>query len=160
VRVEVQAIDPTIPVAEVRLMEDVLASAQSRPRFLTLLLTLFSSIALIIATVGIYGVISYSVARRSKEFGLRIALGAQPMNILGLVLKQGVLLTVIGVVVGVGSALVLTRLMTSLLFAVKPTDAITYVGVSALLATVALFASYIPARRATQVDPIKALRYE
>jgi predicted permease len=160
VRGEVQAIDPTIPVAEVRLMEDVLASAQSRPRFLTLLLTLFSSIALIIATVGIYGVISYSVARRSKEFGLRIALGAQPMNILGLVLKQGVLLTVIGVVVGVGSALVLTRLMTSLLFAVKPTDAITYVGVSALLATVALFASYIPARRATQVDPIKALRYE
>jgi len=160
VRGEVQAIDPTIPVAEVRLMEDVLASAQSRPRFLTLLLTLFSSIALIIATVGIYGVISYSVARRSKEFGLRIALGAQPMNILGLVLKQGVLLTVIGVVVGVGSALVLTRLMTSLLFAVKPTDAITYVGVSALLAAVALFASYIPARRATQVDPIKALRYE
>jgi predicted permease len=160
VRGEVQAIDPTIPVAEVRLMEDVLASAQSRPRFLTLLLTLFSSIALIIATVGIYGVISYSVARRSKEFGLRIALGAQPMNILGLVLKQGVLLTVIGVVVGVASALVLTRLMTSLLFAVKPTDAITYVGVSALLAAVALFASYIPARRATQVDPIKALRYE
>jgi len=160
VRGELQAIDPTIPVAEVRLMEDVLASAQSRPRFLTLLLTLFSSIALIIATVGIYGVISYSVARRSKEFGLRIALGAQPMNILGLVLKQGVLLTVIGVVVGVASALVLTRLMTSLLFAVRPTDAITYVGVSALLAAVALFASYIPARRATQVDPIKALRYE
>jgi predicted permease len=160
VRAEVRTIDPTIPVAEVRLMEDVLASAQSRPRFLTLLLTLFSSIALIIATVGIYGVISYSVARRSKEFGLRIALGAQPMNILGLVLKQGVLLTVIGVVVGVGSALVLTRLMTSLLFAVKPTDAITYVGVSTLLAAVALFASYIPARRATQVDPIKALRYE
>jgi putative ABC transport system permease protein len=160
VRGEVQAIDPTIPLAEVRLMEDVLASAQSRPRFLTLLLTLFSSIALIIATVGIYGVISYSAARRSKEFGLRIALGAQPMNILGLVLKQGVLLTVIGVVVGVASALVLTRLMTSLLFAVRPTDAITYVGVSALLAAVALFASYIPARRATQVDPIKALRYE
>jgi predicted permease len=160
VRGEVQAIDPAIPVADVRLMEDVLASAQSRPRFLTLLLTLFSGIALIIATVGIYGVISYSVARRSKEFGLRIALGAQPANILSLVLKQGVLLTVIGVAVGVGSALVLTRLMTSLLFAVKPTDAITYVSVSALLAAVALFATYIPARRATQVDPIKALRYE
>jgi predicted permease len=160
VRTEVQRIDPTIPVADVRLMENVLASAQSRPRFLTLLLTLFSSIALIIATVGIYGVISYSVARRSKEFGLRIALGAQPMNILGLVLKQGVLLTLIGVVVGVASALGLTRLMASQLFGIKPTDAITYVGVSALLAAVALFASYIPARRATQVDPIKALRYE
>jgi putative ABC transport system permease protein len=141
-------------------MEDVLASAQSRPRFLTLLLTLFSSIALIIAAVGIYGVISYSVAQRSKEFGLRIALGAQPMNILGLVLKQGVLLTTTGIAVGVACALGLTRLMASLLFGVKPSDAVTYVGVSALLAAVALFASYIPARRATQVDPIKALRYE
>ncbi len=160
VRQEVQAIDPTIPVSRVRLMDDVLSSAQSRPRFLTLLLTLFSGIALIIATVGIYGVISYSVARRSKEFGLRMALGARPANILGLVLKQGVLLTSIGVVVGVVAALILTRLMTSLLFAIKPTDAITYLGVSALLAAVAILASYIPARRATQVDPIKALRYE
>ncbi|HUE54207.1 MAG TPA: ABC transporter permease [Candidatus Udaeobacter sp.] len=159
-RREVQAIDPTIPVADVRLMEDVLASARSRPRFLTLLLTLFSGSALIIATVGIYGVISYSVARRSKEFGLRMALGAQPSNILGLVLKQGVLLTLIGLVLGVTSALILTRLMASLLFGVQPTDAMTFVGVSALLAAVALFASYIPARRATQVDPIKTLRYE
>jgi putative ABC transport system permease protein len=159
-RREVQSLDPTIPVAEVRLMEDVLSSAQARPRFLTLLLTLFSGSALIIATVGIYGVISYSVARRSKEFGLRMALGAQPSNILGLVLKQGVLLTLIGLVLGVAAALVLTRLMASLLFGVQPTDAITFVGVSALLAGVALFASYIPARRATQVDPIKILRYE
>ena len=160
VRREVQAIDPTIPVSRVRLMDDVLSSAQSRPRFLTLLLTLFSGIALIIATVGIYGVISYSVARRSKEFGLRMALGARPTNILGLVLKQGILLTSIGVVGGVVAALILTRLMASLLFAIKPTDAITYLGVSALLAAVAILASYIPARRATQVDPIKALRYE
>jgi predicted permease len=159
-RREVQALDPTIPVADVRLMEDVLASAQSRPRFLTLLLALFSGSALMIATVGIYGVISYSVARRSKEFGLRMALGAQPSNILGLVLKQGVLLTLIGLVLGVTFALVLTRLMASLLFGVQPTDAITFVGVSALLAVVALFASYIPARRATQVDPIRTLRYE
>jgi putative ABC transport system permease protein len=160
VRGEVQSIDPTIPVADVRLMDDVLASAQSRPRFLTLLLTLFSASALLIATVGIYGVISYSVARRSKEFGLRIALGAQPANILALVLKQGVLLTLIGLVAGVTSALLLTRLMATLLFGVQPTDALTFFGVSALLAAVALFASYIPARRATQVDPIKALRYE
>jgi putative ABC transport system permease protein len=160
VRREVQDIDPTLPVSRVRLMEDVLSSAQSRPRFLTLLLTLFSGIALIIATVGIYGVISYSVARRSKEFGLRMALGARPTNILGLVLKQGVLLTGIGVVVGLIAALILTRLMASLLFGVTSTDAITYLGVSALLAAVAIFATYIPARRATQVDPIKALRYE
>jgi len=160
VRQEVQAIDPTIPISHVRLMDDVLSSAQSRPRFLTLLLTLFSSIALIIATVGIYGVISYSVARRSKEFGLRMALGAKPANILSLVLKQGVLLTAIGVVVGLVAALILTRLMASLLFGVTPTDAITYLGVTVLLAVVAIFATYVPARRATQVDPIKALRYE
>jgi predicted permease len=159
-RREVQALDPTIPVADVRLMEDVLASAQSRPRFLTLLLSLFSGSALMIATIGIYGVISYSVARRSKEFGLRMALGAQPSNILGLVLKQGVLLTLIGLVFGVTSALILTRLMASLLFGVQPTDALTFFGVSALLSAVALLATYIPARRATQVDPIKALRYE
>jgi predicted permease len=160
VRQEVQSIDPTIPVSHVRLMEDVLSSAESRPRFLTLLLTLFSSIALIIATVGIYGVISYSVARRSKEFGLRMALGAGPTNILSLVLKQGVLLTGTGVVIGLAVALIITRLMASLLFGVSSTDAITYLGVSALLAAVAIFATYIPARRATQVDPIKALRYE
>ena len=113
-----------------------------------------------IATVGIYGVISYSVARRSKEFGLRMALGARPANILSLVLTQGVLLTGIGVVVGLVAALILTRLMASLLFGVTSTDAITYLGVSALLVAVAIFATYLPARRATQVDPLKALRYE
>ncbi len=160
VRQEVQAIDPTIPVSHVRLMEDVLSSAQARPRFLTLLLSLFSGIALVIATVGIYGVISYSVARRSKEFGLRMALGARPTNILGLVLKQGVLLTGIGVVAGLIAALILTRLMASLLFGVTSTDPVTYLGVSVLLAAVAIIATYIPARRATQVDPIKILRYE
>ncbi|MGB0035338.1 MAG: ABC transporter permease [Candidatus Acidiferrales bacterium] len=160
VRREVQSIDPTIPVASIRTMDEVLSTAQSRPRFLTLLLALFSTVALLIATVGIYGVISYSVARRSKEFGLRMALGAQSTNILGLVMKQGFVLTAIGVVVGAGSALGLTRLMSSLLFGVQPTDAITFVSVSALLAAVALFASYIPARRATQVDPMHALRYE
>jgi putative ABC transport system permease protein len=160
VRSDVQSIDPTIPVADVRLMEDVLSKAQSRPRFLTLLMTLFSGVALMIATVGIYGVISYSVARRSKEFGLRMALGAQPTNILGLVMKQGLLLVGIGVAWGVLSALALTRLMSSLLFGVKPTDAATFLSVSALLGIVALAASYLPARRATRVDPMKALRYE
>jgi ABC-type antimicrobial peptide transport system permease subunit len=125
-----------------------------------LLLSLFSGIALVIATVGIYGVISYSVARRSKEFGLRMALGARPTNILGLVLKQGVLLTGIGVVAGLIAALILTRLMASLLFGVTSTDPVTYLGVSILLAAVAIIATYIPARRATQVDPIKILRYE
>jgi ABC-type antimicrobial peptide transport system permease subunit len=141
-------------------MDEVLAAAQSRPKFLTLLLMLFSGVALIIATVGIYGVISYSVAQRSKEFGLRMALGAQQGDVLGLVMKQGAVLTAIGVVAGVAAALGLTKLMASLLFGVRPTDALTYLCVPALLAVVALLASYIPARRATQVDPMKALRYE
>jgi putative ABC transport system permease protein len=160
VRREVQAIDSTVPVAHVRTMDDVLSSAQSRPRFLTMLLTLFSGVALIIATVGIYGVISYSVVRRSKEFGLRMALGAQQKDVLGLVMKQGAALALIGVGVGIAAAFGLTRLMSSLLFGVRPTDAVTFVTVSALLGFIALCASYIPARRATQVDPMKALRYE
>ena len=160
VRREVQAIDAAIPVSHVRTMDAVLSSAQSRPRFLTLLLTLFSGVALIIATVGIYGVISYSVAQRSKEFGLRMALGAQQNDVLGLVMKQGVLLTLAGVAAGVAAAFGLTRLMASLLFGVRPTDAATFISISALLAFIALGASYIPARRATLVDPMKALRYE
>jgi predicted permease len=160
VRRELQTLDPSIPVSGVRTMDEVLSKAQSRPRFLTMLLTMFSGVALMIATIGIYGVISYSVARRSKEFGLRMALGAQPTNILGLVMKQGFWLTAIGVIVGLSAALGLTRLMASLLFGVQPTDVATFVTVSALLAVVALVASFIPARRATQVDPMKALRYE
>ncbi|HUJ31282.1 MAG TPA: ABC transporter permease [Candidatus Acidoferrum sp.] len=160
VRGKLDAIDPTIPLAKVQTMDAVLSEAESQPRFLTLLLTLFSGVALVIATVGIYGVISYSVARRSKEFGLRMALGAQPGNVLTLVMTQGLTLTAIGVVVGVAAALGLTRLMATLLFGVRPTDPITFLSVSVLLAAVALAASYIPALRATKVDPMKALRYE
>ncbi len=141
-------------------MDAVLSEARSQPRFLTLLLTLFSSVALVIATVGIYGVISYSVARRSKEFGLRMALGAQPGKILALVMKQGLALTAIGVIAGIVAALALTRLMATLLFGVPPTDPLTFLSVSAMLAAVALAASYVPALRATKVDPMKALRYE
>jgi putative ABC transport system permease protein len=160
VRSEVRSIDPMIPVTNVQTVEQVLASAQSRPRFLTLLLVLFSTVALIIATVGIYGVISFSVARRSKEFALRMALGAQQKDVLGLVMKQGALLTLFGIAVGVLGAFALTRLMASLLFGVRPTDALTFISVSALLAVVALCASFIPAQRATKVDPMQALRHE
>jgi putative ABC transport system permease protein len=141
-------------------MDSVLSSAESRPRFLTLLMVLFSAVALIIATVGIYGVISFSVARRSKEFGLRMALGAQQKDVLGLVMKQGAILALTGVAVGVCAAFALTRMMASLLFGVRPTDAWTFISVSLLLAAVALLASFIPARRATQVDPMQALRHE
>jgi predicted permease len=160
VRQELSRLDPSLPLAQVRLMDDVMSAAQSRPRFLTLLLGLFSGVALAIATVGIYGVISYSVARRSKEFGLRMALGAQPGDVLRLVMKQGAMLALLGVGIGLTAAFALTRLMSTLLFGVTPTDPVTFASVSLILAGVALAACYVPARRATRVDPIQTLRYE
>jgi predicted permease len=160
VRHIVSELDSSIPVSSVMLMEDVLASAQARPRFLALLLTLFSGVALAIATVGIYGVISYSVARRSKEFGLRMALGARPLDVLSLVMRQGAALALAGVAAGVVAALALTRLMSTLLFGIAPTDPPTFVAIPLLLSAVALLATYIPARRATRVDPMQSLRYE
>jgi len=160
VREQLGEIDPTLPVANVRLMEDVLSRAQARPRFLTLLLSLFSGVALAIATVGIYGVVSYSVARRTKEFGLRMVLGAQGEDVLGLVMKQGAGMILIGVASGLVLAFGFTRLMASLLFGVTATDLPTFASVTILLFGVALAACYIPARRATRVDPIQTLRYE
>jgi predicted permease len=160
VREQLGEIDPTLPVADVRLMEDVLSRAQARPRFLTLLLSLFSGVALAIATVGIYGVVSYSVARRTKEFGLRMVLGAQGGDVLGLVMKQGAGMILIGVAAGLVLAFVFTRLMASLLFGVTATDLPTFASVTVILFAVALVACYIPARRATRVDPIQTLRYE
>jgi putative ABC transport system permease protein len=160
VREQLGEIDPTLPVADVRLMEDVLSRAQARPRFLTLLLSLFSGVALAIATVGIYGVVSYSVARRTKEFGLRMVLGAQGGDVLGLVMKQGAGMILIGVASGLVLAFVFTRLMASLLFGVTATDLPTFASVTVILFGVALAACYIPARRATCVDPIQTLRYE
>jgi predicted permease len=160
VRQQMREIDPSLPLADVRLMEDVLSRAQARPRFLTLLLTLFSAVALAIATVGIYGVVSYSVARRTKEFGLRMVLGAQTGDVLGLVMRQGASMIAIGVGFGLVLALFFTRLMASLLFGVTPTDLATFASVTTVLFGVALAACYIPARRATKVDPIQTLRYE
>jgi putative ABC transport system permease protein len=160
VRQQMKDVDPSLPLADVRLMEDVLSRAEARPRFLTLLLTLFSVVALAIATVGIYGVVSYSVARRTKEFGLRIVLGAQTGDVLGLVMKQGAGMIAIGVACGLVLALFFTRLMASLLFGVTPTDLATFASVTAVLFGVALAACYIPARRATKVDPLQTLRYE
>jgi putative ABC transport system permease protein len=160
VRQQMSEIDSSLPLADVRLMDDVLSRAQARPRFLTLLLTLFSLVALAIATVGIYGVVSYSVERRTKEFGLRMVLGAQSGDVLGLVMKQGTAMIAIGVACGLVLALFITRLMASLLFGVTPSDLATFASVTALLFGVALAACYIPARRATRVDPIQTLRYE
>jgi putative ABC transport system permease protein len=160
VREQLNELDASLPLADVRLMDDVMERAQSRPRFLTLLLSLFSITALAIATVGIYGVVSYSVARRTKEFGLRMVLGAQTGDVLGMVMKQGAGMVVVGLVAGLVTAFALTRLMASLLFSVAPTDAATFASVTVVLAVVALAACYIPARRATEVDPMQTLRYE
>jgi putative ABC transport system permease protein len=160
VRERLNTMDSSLPLSDVRTMEDVMERAQARPRFLTLLLTLFSVTALAIATVGIYGVVSYSVARRTKEFGLRMVLGAQGGDVLALVMKQGAGMVLIGLVAGLVTAFALTRLMASVLFAVAPTDAATFAGVTAVLAAVALAACYVPARRATRVDPMQTLRYE
>jgi putative ABC transport system permease protein len=160
VRGQMNELDPSLPLADVRLMEDVLSGAQARPRFLSLLLTLFSIVALAIATVGIYGVISYSVARRTKEFGLRMVLGAQGSDVLGLVMKQGAGIIFIGIGFGLLLAFFFTKLMAGLLFGVPPTDLTTFASVTAVLSAVALVACYIPARRATRVDPIQTLRYE
>jgi len=160
VREELQKLDPELPMAGVATMDQLLADSLSRSRFTMLLLGIFSAVALILASVGIYGLIAYSVTQRTQELGIRIALGAQRRDVLRLVLAQGTRLTLLGVALGVLAALALSRLLASMLFGVSVTDPLTFAGVAGLLAAVALLACFIPARRATRVDPIVALRYE
>jgi putative ABC transport system permease protein len=140
---------------EASLYEDLAA-----PRFRTLLLGIFAGLAVCLATAGVYGVMTYLVGQRTNEIGIRVALGASSSNVLWLVLRQGITLASLGLAVGIMGAMAATRLLTSMLFAVKPVDLMTYVSVTVLLAGVALLASYIPARCATKVDPMVALRYE
>jgi len=141
-------------------LDTIVADCQSPPRFNLLLLGLFAAAALVLAAVGLYGVMAYSVSQRTHEIGIRLALGAQPGDILKMVVGQGMALTLIGVGLGLAGALAVTRLMSSLLFGVSASDPITFVGVAALLSAVAMLACYLPARRATQVHPLVALRYE
>jgi len=141
-------------------MSEVVAKSMVQPRFLSLLLATFSGIALFLAAIGIYGVMAYSVAQRTQEIGVRMALGAQRQHVLRLIFSQGFILLMIGVVSGLGGAFALTRLLRTLLFEITPTDPLTYSGVVALLIVVAFLACYVPARRATKVDPLVALRYE
>ncbi len=160
VRKEVAAIDKEQPVAVIRTMDEWVNRSTATPRYRTTLLGLFAALAMILAATGIYGVMSYSVAQRTHEIGIRMALGARHGDVLRLVVSQGMLLVVVGLGIGVAAALALTRLMQSLLFGVTAKDPITFVAVAGLLAVVALIACYIPARRATKVDPLTALRYE
>jgi putative ABC transport system permease protein len=160
VRSVVQSLDRNAPVYSVRTVEELLDRSVATPRFNTLLLALFAAVALILTTVGLYGVISCSVAESTPQIGLRVALGAQRRDVLKLILGQGVMLTMAGVVIGLGAAYGLTRLMSSLLFGVNATDPGTFVGVAVLLVIVATLACYLPARRAMNVDPMVALRHE
>jgi putative ABC transport system permease protein len=160
VRSEVWAVDKDQPVSNITTMNEILSSSVAKQRFNTLLLGIFAAVALVLAAVGIYGVISYSVTQRTREIGIRMALGATSRDVLGLVVGQGFALVSIGVVTGLVSAFVLTRLMESLLFGVSATDPLTFIAISAVLVAVAMLASYIPARKATKVDPMVALRYE
>lgn len=159
-RSELQQMDPEQPMAAVATMEQLLGDSLSRSRFTMLLLAIFAAIALLLASVGIYGVIAYGVHQRTQEFGIRIALGAERRDILRLVLGQGARLALLGIGLGAVFALILTKFLATLLYGITPTDPLTFVGVSFLLAFVALAACYVPAQRATCVDPIETLRYE
>jgi len=160
IHTELQQLDREQPMASIATMDQLLADSLSRAHFTMLLLGLFATFALVLAAVGLYGLIAYSVTQRIQELGIRIALGAQRRDVFRLVLGQGTRLTLIGLALGVVAALGITRLMTSLLFGTSPTDPLTFAGVAGLLVCVALLACFIPARRATRIDPLVALRYE
>jgi putative ABC transport system permease protein len=154
IRTAIHNIDPSLPISNIRTMEDAVLAAQSRPRFLALLLTIFATVALVLAAVGIYGVISYSVAQRTNEFGIRIAMGASTSKVLGMVLGQGARIALIGFAIGAAGAFFLTRFMSGILFEVSAVDPLTFVAMVLVLGAVTLFACFVPARRATKVDPI------
>jgi putative ABC transport system permease protein len=160
IRGAVRELDPTLPVYNLWSMNELVSKSMVQPRFLALLLATFSGIALFLAAIGIYGVMAYSVAQRTQEIGVRMALGARTLHVMQLVFGQSLGMLLIGIVIGLAGAFALTRLMRTLLFEITATDPLTYVSVIGLLTVVALLACYIPARRAAKVDPLIALRYE
>jgi putative ABC transport system permease protein len=160
VRNELKKLDPDLPITRVATMEQRLSDAVSEPRFRTTLIALFAVVALLLACVGIYGVISYSVTQRTHEIGIRMALGARTGDVLRMVIRQAVVLAVVGVTIGLAASFAITRLMSNLLFGVTAQDPLIFVATALVLTTTALIASYLPARRAARVDPLVALRYE
>jgi len=157
---EIQSVDSQLAASKIRTMDQVISESTARQNFNMLLLTIFAGLALLLAAIGIYGLMSYTVEQRTQEIGIRMALGANRGDMLKLVVRQGLLLSGIGVVIGLAASFGLNRLLGDLLFGVKATDPITYAAVAVILISVALLASYIPARRATHIDPMVALRYE
>src|SRR5262249_155282 len=146
------------PIYNIRTMAEIRGESIAPERLNLTLLSIFAGIALVLAIVGIYGVMSYTVTQRTHEIGIRMAIGAQPRDVFRMVLGQGMLLAVIGVVLGLVLAFGLTRLMTSMLFGVRPTDPVTFGGIAMILSIVSLIACYLPGRRATKVDPVVSLR--
>jgi putative ABC transport system permease protein len=160
VRREVQALDATLPFYDVHTLENAVARSLATRRLTNQLLLGFAVAALVLAAIGIYGVIALSVSHRVSEFGIRLALGAAPGDVLRLVLRQGLRLILVGVVIGLTAATALTRSLSALLFEVQPLDPLIFGGVALVLVSVAVLACYLPARRATATDPLVALRYE
>ena len=160
VRQAVHALDPDVPLQKVATMRQLVLASVAQRRSTLLLIAVFAAVALLMAAIGLYGVMAYSVAQRTREIGIRVALGAQGADVLRLVVGRGLRLVVLGVALGLMAALALTRLMKNLLYEVSATDPLTFAGVAALLALVALAACYVPARRAAKVDPMIALRCE
>ena len=160
VRSELDQLDKDLPLENVRTLSYLVDSALQQPRLSVELIGGFAGMALLLTAIGLYGVLAYNVGQRSREIGIRMALGAQKSQVLSLVIGHGLRLILVGIALGLVAALALTRVMGSLLFEVKPTDPITYLGVSGLLLAIGCLACWLPARRATRVDPIQSLRYE
>lgn len=160
IRQQVEQLDPNLPIFDVATMDQRIASSLATPRFNAALLGIFAGLALLLATVGIYGVISHFVSQRTHEIGIRMALGAMPADVMRLVMSEALTITALGMALGGLACFVLTRYMGSLLFQIRPTDPVTMAAVSIGLGAVALHASYLPARRAIKVDPMAALRHE
>jgi len=160
IRTQLASMDSTIPLAQIRTMDQLLDESLEQQRFRTWLVSGFAAIALLLAAMGIYALISYSVSQRTREIGVRIALGAQRRDVLGMVIREGLQLLMFGSLVGLVGALLVTRIIRSLLYSTSPTDLLSFVAPSLMLLAVALLACYIPARRAAKIDPMVALRYE